>query len=342
MRTTAAEVLREHASLTRRWQNADHNLIRYITAFSRDVAEKHSTARAAMMFYPMKSERDSESWTRLIGKGLFTATTYQITDEMCHAVTAMYQKATENVIHIDENELPDESGFVWLDEPVLLKDRQSKLVATRAFSWEVTSVGYENTGTIPAMRVVQWADAFAHDDFSNNFTREMNKQSARRIGRLQLQHVAMLPLGRDLDADRSRSQSDNVGLWFHAMLMLLGSEITIQRRGFLPRGVITELKKTVKQPEVSVVTLRRVVPSPADDDHAHEVVDWSCRWLVQGHHRHLEGYDVAKHHAAPKSDDRGRCAICGKQITWIKPYVKGPDGLPIKNADVVYRLSRLR
>ena len=34
------------------------------------------------------------------------------------------------------------------------------------------------------------------------------------------------------------------------------------------------------------------------------------------------------------------CAVCETRITRIRPYVKGPDGLPLRAIEHVYRLAR--
>jgi hypothetical protein len=76
----------------------------------------------------------------------------------------------------------------------------------------------------------------------------------------------------------------------------------------------------------------------------HRSIDWTCTWLVQGHARHLEDYDHAmygKHRAVQDHDaGPGRCTTCGARTTWVRPYIKGPDGLPLKQTKQVYRLAR--
>jgi hypothetical protein len=73
----------------------------------------------------------------------------------------------------------------------------------------------------------------------------------------------------------------------------------------------------------------------------HRDVDWSCRWIVQGHDRHLGDYrgaGHAVHHAKPPAPKQP-CAACGIKTTHVRAYVKGPEGLPLKSADRVFRVA---
>jgi hypothetical protein len=94
---------------------------------------------------------------------------------------------------------------------------------------------------------------------------------------------------------------------------------------------------------VNVVLLRRV--RHGDREIGHRDVDWSCRWIVQEHYRHLESYEGrADAHQARVSKGAGaalHCLTCGVPVTRIGPYVKGPAGMPLKAVpETVYRVSR--
>jgi hypothetical protein len=338
---TAAEVIRQHALLTDRWRKPSQVLANYVTSFVQDVSGNRGHASAASMFYPMASARDPEPWLRLIGRGLFTARTYQITAEMCHVTTQLYRKTDREVTRVSFSELPAESGFVWLDEPFMPRDRRGKVAAVRAMSWEVITADYANHTALPAIRFIVWADTRIDDDYTSDWQPGILKKSEKILGRLQLQHVMVIALDRDFAASDDESPlADNITAWFHALLMLLGTEITVSRRASLPKIILDDIRKLVKRPEVSVVTLRRSMKAASGEESGTRHVDWSFRWLVQGHHRHLESYDIVKHHATPLPDNRGRCAVCRGKITWVRPFIKGPDDAPVKDASVVYRLSR--
>lgn len=71
-------------------------------------------------------------------------------------------------------------------------------------------------------------------------------------------------------------------------------------------------RRGVQLPEIQVVSLRRRERRQNDGDHIH--VDWSCRWIVQGHWRKL--------HAPRKLD--------GMPTTYVLPYLKGPEDKPLR------------
>lgn len=65
---------------------------------------------------------------------------------------------------------------------------------------------------------------------------------------------------------------------------------------------------------VRVVALRRKVRVGPRGGPTGETVDWSCRWWVLGHWRTL-------HRSTP-----------AERQVWVRPYVKGPDGKPLRDA----------
>lgn len=66
---------------------------------------------------------------------------------------------------------------------------------------------------------------------------------------------------------------------------------------------------------VTVIRIRRLEHAPAAEPGS---VDWTCRWIVRGHWRRLAD---------------------GRQ-TYVKPYVKGPEGLPLRVTDRVWEFVR--
>jgi hypothetical protein len=350
----AAEVIAQHAQLVDDWRHPRLTLTRYIEAFAEDARRRRGSSIVNTMFYPLFSDpaRDFERWVRLVGKDLFSACTFQVTTEMCRAVTAIYQKSTEKTTRISVAELPTvgddlpaESGFAWLDEPPAMIDRRGKVTRDRAVSWCVTAVPNTINGdTCTGLRVILWADITVDDDYTAEWRPGIKNRSEREIGRLQLQHCYALPLDTDLTWSSDHvPTADNSIAWLHAMFMLLGTEIPATHRAIIPASVQGSVKRRVKHPAVTVVTLRRVAARPDDPgtEH-HREVDWRYRWVVQGHHRHIESYEGQSHHATPTLSDRGTCAVCQARITWIRPHIKGADDLPMKpsSGHVVYRLRR--
>ena len=67
--------------------------------------------------------------------------------------------------------------------------------------------------------------------------------------------------------------------------------------------------------------LRRPQISKVDADEQQRDVEWKCRWLVQCHQR-AQWYPSTQSH----------------KIIWIAPYIKGPEGVPLKTN--AYRVVR--
>jgi len=75
--------------------------------------------------------------------------------------------------------------------------------------------------------------------------------------------------------------------------------------------------------EVKVVTLRRLETQPRPPGPG-EPVDWSCRWIVDGHWRNQYHPSTGRH-----------------ELTYINPFVKGPADKPLKvSSATVYAVNR--
>jgi hypothetical protein len=338
--TTASEVIQQHAALADRWRSPAPALTGYISAFVSDVVKKRGAVAGDGMFWPMETSRITEPWVRLIGMELYDSQTFQVTGEMCGVVSGMYRKNRQDVTRISISELPADRGLVWLDEPPDLHDKHGKVSKTRAVSWAVTAVPCDGRSDQTALRLIMWCDTHVDDDYSEQWLPGVLQKSERAIGRLQLQHSILIPLDRDVQGVENTASplADDSVAWVHVLLMLLGTTITSQHRAFLPRSTEGNVKRALKKKAVvTIITLRRAAHEHSG---ATRDVDWSCRWVVQGHHRHLESYDINPHHAIPLVGDQKHCAACRARITWVAPYVKGPDDAPLKVTPVVHRLSR--
>lgn len=107
--------------------------------------------------------------------------------------------------------------------------------------------------------------------------------------------------------------------WLQQRIMVFSSgPIERHRRKQLAREHNAPIPSDVK-----VIQLRRSEsqsrpPSAPDGEH----IDWSCRWIVNGHWRNQ-----------PYKDER--------KLIYIMPYVKGPDDKPLKvPTHTVYQVSR--
>lgn len=341
MTTTAADVILQYSRLMRAWRDPNSDLVRFVRLFSADAKRSRGTIADTSMFYPPNTA--PEAWSRIVGSDLRRARVFQVTANMCDAVMSTYRKTIENAgdtTRMSVSELPSDNGFSWLDEPAGLRDKRGKITKVRAISWSVLTIAEDNGSSVPGVRIIAWADTHVSDDYDSVWQPGVKEHSERTIGRLQLHHVFVMPLDRDLLPDSALvlGVSDNAIAWFRVLCMFFGTEVAAMKRAQLPRSVAGNLKD-VKHAEITVVTLRRVSRDHASHGSTGDV-DWSCQWVVQGHHRHLNPYLVEKHRAVPLMHQRNRCAVCSAKITWIRPHIKGPDGAPMKVEATVYRLSR--
>lgn len=103
--------------------------------------------------------------------------------------------------------------------------------------------------------------------------------------------------------------------------MLMRQTLTQTSRCDVPRGTRRRAERLGELSEISVVRLRRIVTRNDNDDP--QPVEWSHRWIVSGHWRNQWVPSLEAH-----------------RPTWIAPYVKGPEDLPLVVKDRVSVLSR--
>lgn len=104
--------------------------------------------------------------------------------------------------------------------------------------------------------------------------------------------------------------------WLQQRIAIIGSgHVERHRRKQLAR----EHDATVD--DVKVVQLRRIESQPRESTDT-ESIDWSCRWIVNGHWRHQ-----------PHKD--------GRKLIYINPFMKGPSDKPLKvPTHTVYHANR--
>lgn len=364
-------VLDQHVSLHDQLIRPSDMLAGMAQYFMEDAVSK-SGDRAFGMFYPLNlargiGPRQGAQLAQILGNDLTDADTYEVTAEMLHVLGQVSLDATNAVDQLVEAELPCPAAFCWLDEPWLIRDVAGLEIPVRALTWKHTTVGYDGTivGAVepeggwpihgpdgnrfrmvygPAVRVAQWV--YWEDDLQHGTMDEETIESGRQqLGDLSLMHVMTVPFGVRFADHENYEQSNHPDSALHMMHVLwsfLGAEITTTHHPPIERGVRRRALRSLTHGEVNVIILRRPVHDPDEPGWVHKV-DWSCRWIVNGHYRHAEGYDpeiYKEHKAAPTGSDK-HCAVCGGPLTWIRPYLKGPDGMPLKvSGGTVRKLAR--
>jgi hypothetical protein len=344
---TAAEVLDRHRKLAE--QMRDKTIINYIDDIFNDVVEKSFKEGGKKMAQRVLGSmvhpaEDFAQFRGMLEDDLRNAQTFQVTAEMVDVVSAVYEKSRESIITVEVDELPAPSGFIWLDKMMLTPDKHDIPVSTRAISWGPTTVSFSNGTVEPGIRVTTW---FSTHDRDGIWTDEIEADWAAVHPDLDIlyAHSTVLAFGQRIGTAKPDSPADRYDflMWLHTLWAFMDTDIVTTAKQPVPRPFARRAQRVLKQPDVSVVYLRRVstITHPGGVVN-HRDVDWSSRWVVQGHYRHLEDYDGLKHHASlDHSRGSKRCASCGCRITWVHAYVKGPEGKPlVTTGDKVFKLSR--
>jgi hypothetical protein len=296
-------------------------------------------------FYPAL---DGKQLTGFLNRELFGARTYQVTGEIVDAVSGTFRNSAARIGYLQQEELPYPSGFVWLDKPFLVTDVSGQTVAVRAISWSPQSIIYPGeqkgtTRTVPGLRTSTWARARDRDDF---YSEKSVILCDAVNSELILSHTQVVPFGQRFGGhpqDNFDWTPDDFLHWVHVLWCFMETEITVYRDAPLSRPAWRRARGLKESPRaVNVVQLRRrsYTSAGSDAEVQHREVDWSCQWVVQGHHRHLEKYEGAKHHAVVSGSDREHCVTCGVRVTWVHAHIKGPEGAPLRSAEQLYRLER--
>lgn len=369
---TPTEVLDAHAWLAERHARPDGYMLDYLEYFMQDALGK-SRGRAQGMFYPVDlrdveaGKRPSEGHARhlsaLIAAGLGEAVTYEVTEDMVDVMRQVHDKTQESITHIDEAELPEPAGFAWLDKPWVVTDTNGNFVPVRALTWELDyawtdgteSVKLQAPERIPCARVALWT--YMDDDIA--FGRWPNAEDRARevegqLGGLTMMHIALLPFGARFgfkDESAAAKHPESILSLLHTLWMFLGMEIVgTPLAENISRTTKRRAARSLKNSDVRVVILRKIKRTK-DDSGEHSAAAWSCRWVVQGHWRHIDAYPGERHHAVREIralEKYGVCGVCRAaerhvRVTWVGPYVKGPDGKQLKPAEprrVLYKLAR--
>jgi hypothetical protein len=295
------------------------------------VRQAHEDPRAKMKVDPNDPDDQAATETAkhaigVILRGLTNGDVYEVTSDMVGAVHRMAHFNRGIIPTLEEEDLPSQSGFVFLDD--LWPEPIDGRIRFRALSWSRDTVMTSDHQRVPHVVVCLYGPH--------------NKQI----------HVDLLPLGRDLGMEWSKRKYDSrnmrqIGHLIRALWKYLNSEWSSTKRVLvLDRPPQPHKRLSLHHGEVRVVVLRRATSDP-DAEHGHRDVDWQCRWTVKEHWRHLGRYTGSRHHVTPDWDaDDYVCATClarGQRIriTVVGTYIKGPDGKPLlQDVPTIFKLAR--
>lgn len=209
-------------------------------------------------------------------------------------------------------------GFAYFSKPLYVTDTRGLQMPFRAIQWNPT---VRKTAPGPGIDVAldgQMYDGvvitlYAHRGDGDPLD-DGHRYSDISIGGsdLAMEYVTTLRFGQDSEVfekdDSIRDMLAHVKVFFR----LCQQTIAVPRHERVARPTWKRAKATWKEiKEVVVFTLRRAKNAAQYEGDEREV-QWSHRWMVNGHWRN-QWYPSTKTH---------------NQI-WIAPYVKGPDGAPL-------------
>jgi hypothetical protein len=351
-----AGVLAEHVSLREHLSQPNQATESFMSWFMRDCWKK-GRSRAYGMFWPAAADvPESRKFCKIVAADLADATTYQVSAQMMAAMREVYDSTLAKIAHLDEHELPGPRGFAWFDDPLVIRDVHGAMLPVRVITWAfqpgvlVKAPGKtdgfgrplgDRVRMLPCVRISAWT----HWDDDVVARRNAPEDAHEQLGNLTLLHSAVVPFGErfvpggEPAGAKDIANADSVLWMVHVLWMFLGSEIITTARPRIPRSAARRAQRSIKHGEVSVVLLRRV--THPEEPPGHRLVDWSCRWVQQGHWRHLESYAPhPPHHAVVTGPDK-ICAVCDVECTWVRPCLKGPSDRPLRErAGTVHKLVR--
>jgi hypothetical protein len=128
------------------------------------------------------------------------------------------------------------------------------------------------------------------------------------------------------NSDRSNRRSMELLRFVAAASVWLKQRVVSISSGHVERHRRKQLQREhgITVSDVKVIQLRRTEHEPHNPHGDSEPVEWSCRWIVNGHWRNQYHPSTGKH-----------------ELKYILPYVKGPSDKPLKvPTHTVYSVNR--
>lgn len=292
----------------------------------------------------------------------------------CYRVSADMTKMVEHFADLlDDTDIfmpdlaPSEAGMVFFESPMPIQDVRGRMLKGHWLVWGkgfVRITGPAQTGMIPGVQTYWFNDhridpdvvalEVMRDTRADEFVGRWGFMGAdvfhsgRQVGPKMEDHMPEA-YREQIEADGDTvSEFTNPIRYIHALWMLLGQSIVSTRLEPIDKMSLKRAQRAQLIPRVTVIELRRNEGSNSDRESS---IDWSHRWLVRGHMRWQPyGRQNADHphNVGPVEVDAGhsvrRCQVPGcdfelRRIA-ILPYVKGPQGKPLRFTEHVYALNR--
>jgi hypothetical protein len=282
-------------------------------------------------------------------------------------VAAAHTLTLPDIMELREDDLPSPAGLLVLPRPLLLVNAAGNVNDLRAIAWAPMTIPDWDGPTKRGVRVMGLLDTFGPVQ-NDQFTAMLDRARLARdpFPPLLVSTLEAMPFGWEHEPtaqqlaqvrDTSRAlaaESERLAAqqgWQPTRVEgehIVGSNIPDPDTTFLRRylfaffrlceqRIATTEKAPVRHsgaalahriganPDVSIITLRHRRPASADknDDDGPHPTAWTTRWTVKMH-RVAQWYPAEQTH----------------KIIWRGPYIKGPEGLPLKDASTINALVR--
>jgi hypothetical protein len=216
-----------------------------------------------------------------------------------------------------EEDLLTPVGFVWLPRPFTMIDVHDKRMSCRAIGWTPApfrSVGPDglprSDSDSPGIMLSFYSLRGDDDDFGEL----MDKFADFYQTDLSMAHWEPWLFGESYEVMAYKAGGAREGLRFVQALWRLMQQTITETHQHRPERATRRRAARADMPEryVTVIRLRRP-RRPQGDDHEPKAVEWTHRWLVEGHWRQQWYPSLSTHRSI-----------------WISPYVKGPDDKPLQ------------
>lgn len=257
---------------------------------------------------------------------------------------------------------PSDAGFVWIDGGFKVHDHSGEVAVIQCLLWS-----HNIADGVPGMFTTMYASLNDQEDSVSKWAHENYPERVDEMGHVQLAHLGFIgdgvrvgppefvtdgPNANEMvmvngDGSPAHGVADNHMRYILAMLMMFEQEITAKSTTLPNRADGKRWRRADIPDRVTVIALRRT----SGAQHGESDVEWAHRWVVRGHWR-WQPYgtrSTACDHMmdSPVVENGRRTSHCVKdgcdhrvERIWLSPYIKGPDGAPLKITDKINALVR--
>lgn len=264
------------------------------------------------------------------------AAPFYVTHEMTSVVEKAAETLPDTILHATD--LPAAVGFGLFARPITFPDVNGVQQFISAFTWG-TAVAPDDLDTATGIHL----SLYAHGDYDpthQEMQRQAHAQGQQGFPTLSLVHETPWHFDSEYQGRPDRwapgmagsedqeitaemlAGGEHIMRVIHTFFLMVQQEIgnpTRYQASRGPRKRAMKLNPHREIPDVRVITLRRLRSGAEKAEPLGDSIEWTHRWLVNGHWRR-QWYATEGRHK-PK---------------WIAPYIKGPEDKPFQAKDTAY------